>query len=110
MISTVCLMRRNIEREITLHFENTKQEAFIKEIDISESGEMGITGRMLRWIMNFLSARTAKCHVQADKTEPLFSTSMGLKAAYCYQSFFNVFTKDMYENADHFKFAYDGTM
>ena len=34
--------------------------------------KMGITGRMLRWVQNFLSSRTARCHIQ-DTAGPVFT-------------------------------------
>ena len=72
--------------------------------------KMGITGRMLRWVQNFLSSRTARCHIQ-DTAGPVFTTTVGLSQGTVLSPiFFNIYIKDMYENSGkHVKFADDGT-
>ena len=60
--------------------------------------QMGITGRMLRWIHNFLTSRTARCHIlpQGSVLSPVL---------------FNTYVIDMYEKSGGkcVKFADDGT-
>ena len=72
---------------------------------------MGITGRMLRWVQNFLSSRTARCHIQ-DTAGPVFTTTVGLSQGTVLSPiFFNIYIKDMYENSGKLvKFADDGTI
>ena len=73
--------------------------------------KMGINGRMLRWIKNFLSCRTVKCHVQ-DTTGPSFNTCRPTQGRVLSPVLFNTYTKDMYEisGAEHVMFADDGTV
>ena len=72
--------------------------------------KMGITGRMLRWIQNFLSSWTARCHIQ-DTAGPVFTTIVGLSQGTVLSPiFFNIYKKDMYEHSGkHVKFVDDGT-
>ena len=73
--------------------------------------QMGITGRMLRWIHNFLTSRTARCHIQ-DTAGPTFSTSVGLpQGSVLSPVLFNTYIIDMYEKSGGkcVKFADDGT-
>ena len=61
-----------------------------------QASQMGINDRMLRWIQNFQSSRTARCHVQ-DTIVPTFTIRVGLPQG-SVLVLFNTYTKDRYEN------------
>ena len=69
--------------------------------------KMGVNGRMLKWIQNFLTDRTARCHI-LNTAGPQFSTKVGLpQDSVLSPVLFNIFTKDMYESCqgDHCEYV-----
>ena len=73
---------------------------------------MGIGGRLLKWISNFLHSRKARCILE-QTTGPRFETSVGLpQGSVLSPILFNIFIIDMYRKllGAHIKFADDGTV
>ena len=72
---------------------------------------IGIQGRMLTWINDFLNNRTARCLLDNTKGQ-VFKTTVGLpQGSVLSPILFNIYVIDMYKEAgrDHCKYADDGT-
>ena len=73
---------------------------------------IGIKGRLLRWIANFLHSRRARCILEQTKG-PGFETSIGLpQGSVLSPILFNIYIIDMYRRllGAHIKFADDCTV
>ena len=74
--------------------------------------EIGVQGKLLKWINNFLQNRSAKCTLE-QTSGPTFGTTLGLTQGSVLSTiFFNTYIIDMYRQAvlAHCKFADDGTV
>ena len=73
---------------------------------------MGIGGRLLKWISNFLLSRKARCILE-QTTGPRFETLVGLpQGSVLSPILFNIYIIDWYRKllGEHIKFADDGTV
>ena len=74
--------------------------------------EIGVQGKLLKWINNFLQDRSAKCTLE-QTSGPTFGTTLGLThGSVLSPILFNTYIIDMYRQAflAHCKFADDGTV
>ena len=88
-------------------FDNIWREGLVVKLH-----EIGVQGKLLKWINNFLQNRSAKCTL--DQTSgPTFETTLGLpQGSVLSPILFNTYIIDMYRQAllEHCKFADDGTV
>ena len=79
---------------------------------IYKLNSIGICGRLLKWISNFLNSRRARCILE-QTSGPGFETTIGLpQGSVLSPILFNIYTIDMYRKllGAHIKYADDGTV
>ena len=88
-------------------FDNIWREGLIVKLH-----EIGVQGKLFKWINNFLQDRSAKCTLE-QTSGPTFGTTLGLpQGSVLSPILFNTYIIDMYRQTllAHCKFADDGTV